>query len=96
MIYIDTNHYDEAKRFILTKVGTIEDLERLKIELQEGLKLVFYTDDADDDGKSDDLVAEGIVEYDKENNRWVARVDWNEFRNISKIAPEDRVRLGLV
>jgi len=48
----------------LTGAGTVQDLRRHGLELQEGQVLTFYTDDADDQGQPDELRVEGIVHYD--------------------------------
>jgi len=49
-IWVDCMKVDEDRRLVLTTRGTIEDLKRLGIELQEGLRLNVYSDDADDQG----------------------------------------------
>jgi hypothetical protein len=38
----------------------------------DGLKLVFYNDDADDVGVTNNFVGKGIVEYVKDKQRWVS------------------------
>jgi hypothetical protein len=72
---------DTLRRVVLTSVGTRSDLERLGIALEEGLLLKLYTDDADDDGRPDNIVIDGIAHYDEEARRWVATIDWNAIRS---------------
>ena len=87
-IYADFNNLDDLNRLRLTCAGTIADLDRYGIKLREGLTLTFYMDDADDEGKSDELLAEGVVHYLAEDKAWVAAVDWSAVRYASdKRAP---------
>jgi hypothetical protein len=59
-------------------------LERQGIELREGMTLTLYTDDADDEGQSDELLAEGVVHYDKVEQCWVAAINWQAIRHASQ------------
>ena len=74
-VYADFQNLDDANRLRLTCVGTVQDLQRHGIQLQEGLDLTFYSDDADDQGQPDELRVEGIVHYDADGQCWVATVD---------------------
>ncbi len=82
-IYADFQNLDDLNRLRLTSVGTLQDLERHGIELQEGLVLTLYTDDADDKHQPDELRAEGIVHYDEDEQCWVATIDWTAIRHAS-------------
>ncbi|MBW3600157.1 MAG: hypothetical protein KY475_23145 [Planctomycetes bacterium] len=82
-IYADFQNLDDANRLRLSCAGTKEDLERHGIQLRQGMMLTFYTDDADDDGRPDNLLADGVVEYDEEAGGWVATVDWSALRHAS-------------
>jgi hypothetical protein len=86
-VYADFQNLDDVNRLKLTCQGTLADLERQGIELREGLMLTFYTDDADDEGKPDELRAEGVVGYNEDEGCWVAAVDWSALRHAS----DDRV-----
>jgi len=81
LIYADYQKTDDSGRLILTCYGTIKDLEKHNIALGNGLALTFYMDDADDFGNADNLLVDGIVEYDERERRWVADVDWATFRH---------------
>ena len=83
-IYADFHNLDDSNRLRLTCVGTRDDLARQRIELQEGLYLTFYMDDANDNGEPDDLLAEGVTHYDPEKQCWVAAVDWPTLRHASE------------
>ena len=78
---------DQQRRVLLTTRGTIEDLAKLGVELREGLRLPVYSDDADEFGNRDDLLAEGIVRRDEENSRWTLELDWTGIRHASDGQP---------
>lgn len=82
-VYADFQKVDDEGRLILTCAGTARDLARHRIELREGLVLAFYSDDADDEGAPDDLLAEGTVQYDAAAGRWVALLDRGAIRHAS-------------
>jgi hypothetical protein len=90
MIYADFNNADEKGRLRLNCAGTAKDLFSQKIQLSEGLKLTFYSDDADERGMPDDLHVDGIVEYSSEEKGWVAVVDWKAIRHASDGAKNAR------
>jgi hypothetical protein len=91
-IYADFQHLDDCNRLKLTCAGTLADLTRQGIQLQEGLVLTFYTDDADDQGQADELRAEGVVRYNQEEQSWVAEIDWTAIYHASEDAPESANR----
>jgi hypothetical protein len=51
------------------------------------LEVIFYTDDADEAGNSDELEADGRVHFDVKRGQWVGIIDWNAIRHAS-----DRLR----
>jgi hypothetical protein len=82
-VYADFQNLDDSNRLRLTCAGTARDLARQGIELREGLILTFYTDDADDQGRPDELLADGVVHYSAADKCWVANVDWSALRHAS-------------
>ncbi|HTU21308.1 MAG TPA: hypothetical protein VMG10_24860 [Gemmataceae bacterium] len=82
-VYADFHNLDDFNRLRLTCAGTIADLARQGIELRNGLVLTLFMDDADDQGQSDELLAEGIVHYDPHEKIWVASIDWDTVRHAS-------------
>ena len=82
-VYADFQNLDDFNRLRLTCNGTLQDLKHQSVRLQEGLVLTFYTDDADRQGKPDELRVEGIVHYDPDAQSWVAVVDWTALRHAS-------------
>ncbi|HQU81934.1 MAG TPA: hypothetical protein PKY59_02345 [Pyrinomonadaceae bacterium] len=87
---------DPKGRLVLICRGTMQDLEKHNIEFVEGNKYIFYNDDEDNEGNRDDLVVEGIAQYDTQKNRWTAVINWNEIKNISELSVEEKKRLKLV
>lgn len=85
-IYADFHNLDDQNRVRLNCRGTIEDLKRFGIELREGLKLILYTDDADDNGNPDALLADATIQFDGSSQSWVASVDWTALRHESDSA----------
>jgi hypothetical protein len=67
----------------LDTVGAREDLDRLGLELVEGLLVTVYDHDLDDEGNRDDLLADAEVARDAESGRWVAIVDRDTMRHAS-------------
>lgn len=82
-VWVDFMKTDSEHRLLLTTRGTIEDLKKLGIEPQEGLRLQVYSDDAGDQGNRDDLLADGIVHRDEEHDRWVLEIDWDAIKHTS-------------
>jgi hypothetical protein len=88
-VYADFQNLDDANRLRLTCAGTKQDLQRLGITLREGLMLTLYADDADDAGQTDELLADGVVQYDEGAKCWVAAIDWSALYHASdRAAPK--------
>jgi len=87
-IYADFHNLDEENRLRLTSSGTRKDLDRKGITLRKGLQLTFYTDDADDRGQPDELIVEGVVDFDESAQIWVGQVDWATVRRLSELRLE--------
>jgi hypothetical protein len=83
-VYADFQNLDDDNRLRLTCAGTRRDLERQGIELHHGMALTLYTDDANDQGQPDQLVTDGIVQYNDAEKCWVAAIDWQSLRHVSE------------
>jgi hypothetical protein len=79
-IFADFHNADEQGRIRLNSVGTISDLSRQSIKLQDGQLLTLY---------SEDLEADGEVQYSEEESLWVAVIDWNQIREVEDIVLRD-------
>ena len=70
---VDFNNCDTEGRVRLITKGTIDDIERMNIKLETGLKVLL-----DDD----ELSVEGVIEFSEKENIWVAKFDWDKLNNI--------------
>ena len=75
-IYVDFHNADEQGRLRLNCIGTIEDLARYRVELRDGEKLVLY---------SEELEADGVVQYSEIERLWVAAIDWKQIRELDVV-----------
>ena len=89
-VYADFQNLDDSNRLRLTCIGTKQDLTRLGIELREGLELTFWMDDSDEEGQPDPLLADGTVQFNGNENCWVATIDWSALRHSSEEKSSDR------
>jgi hypothetical protein len=87
-LYVNFQNADSKGRIRLNCSGTTQDLTRQKIQLQNGLALVLYSDDTDASGNSDELRANGIVEFSAEEQIWVAVIDWSAIYHASDVASQ--------
>jgi hypothetical protein len=72
-IYTDFMDSDYKGRLILSSERTFGDLAEKGVWFEEGMTLVFYTEDYDEAGNIGISCVEGVVEYDLDAERWVAR-----------------------
>ncbi|MGI8467176.1 MAG: hypothetical protein ACR2N3_01865 [Pyrinomonadaceae bacterium] len=95
-IYADFMKNDFENRLVLTCLGTFRDLAKYDITLRDGMKLSFYNEDEDELGNKDNLVVQGIVKYDKIHERWIAIINWDKIKNVSKLSIEEKEEFGLI
>ena len=72
-VFADFHNADSKGRLRLNCVGTLIDLACQKIILQDSQHLIFY---------SEELEVDGVVQYSKEEDLWVAVIDWNAIREV--------------
>jgi len=65
----------------LNCIGTVEDLARQNIELQDGQLLTLY---------SEDLEVNGVVRYSQEENLWVATINWNAIKESENLVVQTK------
>ena len=89
-VFCDFNAAMTEDCFLLTR-GSYDDLERLGLTVEQaaGIRFTFYTGDADEDGNSDDLLADGIV-VRHEKFGWVAQIEMSTFRHRSETLGKDQ------
>jgi hypothetical protein len=81
-VFVDFHNADIRGRLRLNCIGTIEDLAQQQIMLCDGVCLILY---------SEQLEAEGVVEYSTDEHLWVAVIDWHAIKDTGPqaIVPED-------
>ncbi len=81
-IYADFMKTDDSGRLVLTTIGTRLDLEMNQLDLAEGMRMTFWEgSDRLEDGGVEDIVAEGLVHFDKKQGCWVAEIDPGSLRH---------------
>lgn len=81
-VYCDFHKAMDACTFLLTIMGSREDLDRLGPALAAGVQLTFWMDDADGEGRRDDLLVDGVLDR-LADGTWIARVDPATWRHAS-------------
>ncbi|MCI0486512.1 MAG: hypothetical protein L0229_07915 [Blastocatellia bacterium] len=83
-VFADSHNADVQGRLRLNCIGTVQDLARQQISLRDGQRLTLY---------SEDLEVDGVVRYSREENMWVAVIDWNAIRRLESESsfPSDQV-----
>ncbi len=71
-IFADFQNADSHGHLRLNCIGTVRDLARHQVRLEEGLQLNLY---------SEDLEAIGRVHYSMEEGLWVAVIDWDQTQS---------------
>src|SRR5881396_196209 len=77
----------------LSHNDTSLDANGAVVELREGMLITAFEEDLDDQGRRDDLVANGTVErapewLRKHNSRWVLKIDRDGVRHESEMRAE--------
>jgi hypothetical protein len=70
-VFADFHNADVQGRLRLNCAGTVEDLARQDIKLQDGQLLTIY---------SEELEVAGVIQYSSEENLWVAAIDWDAIK----------------
>ena len=73
VITADFNNADVLGRLRLNLNGTVRDVQRLGLRLENGLHVIV---------QDDDLEADGEVMYSDEEHIWVAKIDWKAIRKL--------------
>lgn len=84
-IYADFHDADARGRLRLNTVGSLNDIASQQLDLKEGMRLTLYSDDLDDNGHLDELLADGIASYSSEDDCWVAVIDWDAIYHASDL-----------
>lgn len=74
-VFADFHNADVKGRVRLNCAGTMEDLERQKIELRNGQSVIIY---------SEELEVEGVVHYSEEK-LWTAVINWDAIQEVEPV-----------
>ena len=91
-IYADFQNADPQGRVRFNCFGTVNDLSRQQVQLREGLDVVLYSPDADENDREMRLVIDGTVTYSQDEQCWVATIDWQKFRREITGSPSEPQR----
>jgi len=94
-VYCDLNARMTDHGFSLERRGSVDDLAKIGLGLEEavGQRFVFLMEDADDDGNPDDIMFIGTVQFD-EKRGYLAIMDspgdffWRSQIDDSSTEPE--------
>lgn len=75
-LYADFNNADPAGRVRLNGAGSLRDLARLGLRLEDGMRVTVH---------DEELAADGEVAYSREEGVWVVRIDWTLVRPAAAV-----------
>lgn len=78
-VFVDFHNADDRGRLRLNSIGTIEDLVRQHIELENGQRLILY---------GEELEVDGVVQFSEDEKIWVVAIDWNQIRQVEQLAAQ--------
>lgn len=88
-LYVDFNELIESDLVLLSQQDTKLDFAGREVLLFEGMQIGIYTDDTDENGFVDNLVANGTVELNNTGLfpvcKWNCRIDKNGIQNESDL-----------
>ena len=80
-VFVDFHNADERGRLRLNCIGSIEDLARQHIELENGQRLMLC---------GEDLEVEGVVQFSEDEKIWVVAIDWNQIRQVEQLVTQSQ------
>lgn len=69
--------------------GTRQDMEAENLVPVPGMRLNFYSDDANDKGEPDYLLFTGVINRSEKDGHWYAVVDDDRFWHESDLEPKN-------
>lgn len=77
-IYVDFNEMLDNDLVLLSKTDSKHDSDGNLVFFKEGMSIQIYTDDVDENGNQDNLIAEGMVEVNTvKKGAWGSIAKWN-------------------
>jgi len=85
-VYCDLNARMTEQGYSLERRGSVDDLAKMGFTLASavGSRLLFYMDDADDDGTPNDIMFRGVVVHDPQYG-YLAIKDEDDFFHRSEL-----------
>jgi hypothetical protein len=80
-VFVDFHNADEQGRLRLNCIGTIEDLARQHIELENGQRLMLY---------GEDLEVDGVIQFSEDEKIWVVAINWNQIRQVEQLVAQSQ------
>src|SRR3712207_599017 len=91
-IYVDFNEMISNDEVLLSRHDSTMDSEGKLITLFEGMPIGVYSDDLDEEGKPDKLIADGVAMRNTsgwmEEVRWLLKIDQRGVRHESDEAAD--------
>lgn len=89
-LYVDFNEMLEPELVLLSAGDTKADVNGNLVLLKEGLEIIVFMDDVDENGSPDHLVAAGVVESNSTEGwghyvKWCCRINGNGIRHESEL-----------
>jgi hypothetical protein len=69
--------------------GSFDDLHRLGIKPEEGMRLTFYEIDVDEQNRPIYLCAEGILHAHENGRNWLVEIDKSSVRSVLRADVDD-------
>jgi hypothetical protein len=90
LFYVDFNEMIEPNLVLLSVDDSTTDVNGVMVLLKEGLQVAVYSDDLDENGNVDNLMATGVVEKNVTTGwgrhvKWCCRIDGDGIRSQSEI-----------
>ena len=83
-LWVDFNNNSE-NGVRLNCQGTKDDLLNQKIELKEGMQLLIWDKDFDDNNRPDNLIVEAVAKYNYSQKVWEAVFEWEKIKHESDL-----------
>lgn len=92
-VYVDFNEMPTEDEVLLSKEDSKADSSGTVIEFAEGMVVAVYSEDFDEDGNQDNLIAEGTAQRNHHGGwtsaaKWLLKINDRGIRHESDESPE--------
>lgn len=88
ILYVDFNEYVTEDTVMLSQSDIKKDINQTDITLTEGLRVLVYMNDLNEENQRDDLFALGIVTKNGTelypHVKWLVKLEGNEVRHVGE------------